>query len=783
MSGLYNDAFVNRLSDGLKTLLPQWEVGAELSVALLTVSENATFLVTDKNSGKKTIFRVHRPHYHTQEEVLSELHWVESLREQNIVNTPEPLRMKNGELMASFLDDGIERYVVAFEFMPGQQPSEDASLVQGFELLGATSAKLHQHASEWTLPDTFIRKTWNHQTAFGDEPLWGKWQKALGLDEKGKAILQDVINLLEDKLHLYGDDSDRFGLVHADLRLANLLSSDQSLGVIDFDDCGFSWFMYDFASAVSFLEDSPLLPELQQAWIKGYQSVTELAEEHQKMLPTFVMFRRLLLTAWVAGHSETETAREAGLEKYTQGTIQLALDYMQQQGMDIGHYEQLSEKGILDMNAFQANVGGHKERVKRRLDNTGAGSVLFYQDPIEMVSAKGCWVTAADGKRYLDFYNNVPTLGHCHPNVVKAVSEQIATLNIHTRYLVDIVDDYIEALKSTLPASLSNVAMTCSGSEANDLALRLAKKASGGTGFIVTEEAYHGNTSAVTEVSPSIIKKGGLPKHIVTIAPPSKQAYGDNIALGFAAAVRKAIATLELRGVKVAALLVDSVFSSDGIFIEPKGVLKQAVEAVREAGGVFICDEVQPGFARLGEAFWGFEYHGVEPDIVTMGKPMGNGFPMAAVATRPAYLASFCEEIGYFNTFGGNPLAAAAGLAVLNTIQAENLQKNASEMGQYLKTQLQTLAEAHPCLADVRGLGLFIGVDICKEGSANKQPDPEKTREIINSLRESGVLAGAAGKYGATIKLRPPLSLKREEADVFLAALAEALSVQVEQSA
>jgi len=779
MSGLYNDAFINRLSYGLKSVLPQWDVGNDIDVNLLTVSENATFLIKDKNSGKKTIFRVHRPHYHRKEEVLSELYWVEALQKADVVNTPKPIRLKNGDLMASFLDQGVERYVVAFEFMPGQEPDENESLIEGFKLLGSTSARLHQHVSGWAPPESFTRKTWNHQTAFGADPLWGKWQNALGLDEKGEAILQDVINLLEETLQIYGQDNDRFGLVHADLRLANLLEKDNSLAVIDFDDCGFSWFMYDFASAVSFLEESPLLPELQQAWIQGYEKVIKLSDEHKKMLSTFVMFRRLLLTAWIASHAETETAREAGMEKFTEGTIRLALNYLQQQGIDLEHYDQLPEKGILDMNAFQASAGNHKDRVKRRLDNTGTGSVLFYQEPIEMVSAEGCWVTSADGKRYLDFYNNVPVLGHSHPSVVKAVSEQLSTININTRYLVNIVDDYIEALKSTLPSTLSNIAMTCSGSEANDLALRLAKKATGGTGFIVTEEAYHGNTTAVTEVSPSIIKKGGIPPHVVTIPPPSKQAYGDDIALGFASAVKKAINTLELRGVKVAALLVDSIFSSDGIFSSPKGVLKQAVDVVHEAGAVFICDEVQPGFARLGEAFWGFEYHGVEPDIVTMGKPMGNGFPMAALATRPAYLASFCDEIGYFNTFAGTPVAAAAGLAVLNTIKADNLQQNALQMGQYLKAQLHALAIEHPCLAEVRGVGLFIGIDICKQGNP-EQADPEKTREIIDSLKASGVLAGAAGKYGATIKLRPPLCLQREQADIFLNALAHALSVKLE---
>ena len=200
--------------------------------------------------------------------------------------------------------------------------------------------------------------------------------------------------------------------------------------------------------------------------------------------------------------------------------------------------------------------------------------------------------------------------------------------------------------------------------------------------------------------------------------------------------------------------------------------MKQAVEVVRNAGGVFIADEVQPGFARMGETFWGFDFHGIIPDIVTMGKPMGNGFPMAAVATRPDYLQSFCADVGYFNTFGGNPVAVAAGQAVLDTIQQENLQENARKMGDYLKQQLQFIAQQSSYIADIRGQGLFLGIDIGEKDNKHN-PNPTKTRHIINGLKQAGVLIGAAGKYGATLKLRPLLTLSRYEADFFLDALSK----------
>lgn len=428
---------------------------------------------------------------------------------------------------------------------------------------------------------------------------------------------------------------------------------------------------------------------------------------------------------------------------------------------------------ILDMNAFRPG-DTEAEAVERRLANLGAASVLFYREPIEMVSAEGAWMTAKDGTRYLDFYNNVPSVGHSHPRVVEAVSRQIAQLNTNTRYIVSVVDDYLEALKAHMPDSLSNVVMTCSGSEANDLAMRVAIAATGGTGFIVTETAYHGNTALVTEASPSALKRGSLPETVIAIPPPSVQHYGDDIAGGFRRSVEMALAEFARRGITPAALMADSIFSSDGIFADPAGFLSAAVDAIRAAGALFIADEVQPGFGRTGDAFWGFGRHGITPDMVTMGKPMGNGFPMAGMAVRPDHLEQFCADVGYFNTFGGNPVAAAAGKAVLDVIRDEGLQENARDTGALLLEGLRDVARADARVADVRGAGLFIGVDLAEEETG--RPDPDLTVKVIDGMRSRGVLIGAAGRYGATLKVRPPLCLKREEAEQFVEAFKGALS-------
>ena len=440
---------------------------------------------------------------------------------------------------------------------------------------------------------------------------------------------------------------------------------------------------------------------------------------------------------------------------------------------------QPAARQILDMNAFDANVdtGVSNPLLTRRIANVGAAAVLFYREPLEMVSASGSWMTAADGTRYLDFYNNVPSVGHTHPRVVAAVSDQIARLNINTRYLNSVVDRYLEALKAKFPGALSNVVLTCSGSEANDLAIRIAAATSGGTGIIVSENAYHGNTSIISDISPSALKRRALPDHVVTVPAPAHKWQSSSIEDAFAANIVQAIAELERRGHKLATFICDSIFPSDGIHADPPGFLAKAIAAVHDAGGLYIADEVQPGFARTGDAFWGFARHDVMPDVVTMGKPMGNGFPMAGLVTSPELLARFCDDTGYFNTFGGNPVAAAAGLAVLDVIDAEQLQENARKQGAHITARLRDLAARDDRIGDVRGAGLFLGIDLCGRGKPD-QPDPALATAVINGLKDRGVLIGAAGRFGNTLKVRPPLSLSEEEADIFVDRLAETLSAR-----
>lgn len=330
MSGLYDDSFVERLRQGALSLAPQWGLGPDTDVQMLTLSENATFIARDPAAEAPVILRVHRPDYHTKAEIESELAWIEALRAARAVDTPAPLRLSGGGHIASFEDGEQTRHVVGFRFMSGAEPDAGESLADGFETLGAISARLHTHVQHWQPPQGFRRKTWNWDSAFGAAPLWGDWRAALGLTPDGQAVLERLARALRDRLAAYGAGQDRFGLIHADLRLANLLVEGDRLGVIDFDDCGFSWFVYDFAAAISFLETEPYIPELQAAWLRGYRAVAALGAEHEAMIPTFILFRRLLLTAWIASHAETETAAWAGLGAFTEGTVALAETYLSQ---------------------------------------------------------------------------------------------------------------------------------------------------------------------------------------------------------------------------------------------------------------------------------------------------------------------------------------------------------------------------------------------------------------------------------------------------------------------
>lgn len=435
---------------------------------------------------------------------------------------------------------------------------------------------------------------------------------------------------------------------------------------------------------------------------------------------------------------------------------------------------------ILELNAFDPDRADPLEPavadlVARRRRTFGPTSMLFYKQPLHLVRAEGVWLHDASGTRYLDAYNNVPSVGHCNPRVTAAVARQMAQLNTNTRYLYDNVYEYAERLLATFPSELSNVVFTCTGSESVDLALRIARTVTGGTGFIATENAYHGNTSTATEVSPSSASAEAPNPAVYFAAAPDTYRYGDEAGKKFVADVGNTIDAMRAKGIRLAGMIADSIFSSDGVFPGQPGFLTEAANAVRAAGGLYIADEVQPGFARTGDKMWGFQRHGVVPDIAVLGKPMGNGYPIGGVVVKPDLLAAFGSRCGYFNTFGGSPVAAAAGLAVLDVIEQDNLQENARDTGAHLLQQLRKLSEGHPNIGDVRGAGLYLAVEFVTD-RASRTPDRGRAAAGVNAMRELNILVGTAGLHGNIWKIRPPLCFDDSHAGIFTDAFAQVLS-------
>ncbi len=406
-----------------------------------------------------------------------------------------------------------------------------------------------------------------------------------------------------------------------------------------------------------------------------------------------------------------------------------------------------------------------------RRDRLGDAAFDYYM-PLELVRGEGVYLFDSAGQRYLDMYNNLPSVGHGHPEVVSAIAAQAATLNTNSRYLNKTMEAYAARLLRLFPAPLGNLVMTCSGSEANDLALRIAFAATGCKGIIVTAGACHGSTAAAIEVSPGLRER--LPAHVRAVPAPDQRLAGQT-ALGswFAARVYEQVQALREAGFGLAALVVDSAFAADGVFTDPPGFLAEAVGVVRAAGGLFIADEVMAGFGRTG-ALWGFSRHGVVPDLVTLGKPMGNGYPTGGVVAQDQHLAYLKDAVLHFNPSGGTSVAAAAGMAVLDVIEDKNLVRNSVHVGQALRKGLRRLAKSFPQIAAVRGAGLLTGVDLVARASG--APDAEMSRRAVNALRQNFILAGTAGPRRHALQFRPPLTFAADHVAQFLDIFARVLA-------
>jgi 4-aminobutyrate aminotransferase-like enzyme/aminoglycoside phosphotransferase (APT) family kinase protein len=591
--------------------------------------------------------------------------------------------------------------------------------------------------------------------AAGRDLLWNPAQAtrlrplALAIPDAGRRrIVERVVDRFEERVlprwaYLPAQ------IVHGDFTLDNVFldERDRIAGIADFGDMSFSARAGDFAiGLVSLLRGRPEddVFRVSRIAVDGYASRIPLDDEELDLLGDLVAARLAALVTISAWRVERYPENAEYIQSWDADSWTL-LELFDEVGLDAVARE---------LGATQPPIATD-ELVGRRSAALGSALTgLTYRRPVHLVRGEGVWLFEADGRRVLDAYNNVPVVGHCHPRVTDAVVRQTRALNTHSRYLYEPLVELAERLVATMPAEsgLDAVMLVNSGSEANDLAWRLATTVSGHAGAIVTEFAYHGVTTAIADLSPEEWPRGYRPEHVETIAPP-----GSGREVGVAAAVER----LEERGFGLAATYLDGAFTSDGVWTPSAEEVQAIARATRGAGGLLVADEVQAGHGRSGEHLWSFAQYGIAPDVVTLGKPMGNGYPVAALITRQELFDRLKASTEVFSTFGGNPVAARAALAVLDVIEDERLIENAARVGAELEAALTDLQ-----IGEVRGRGLLVGVEL---------ESAELAEEIVNRMRDNGVLISRTGPQGNVLKIRPPLVFTSAHVELLVGALGSAL--------
>lgn len=567
-------------------------------------------------------------------------------------------------------------------------------------------------------------------------------------------------------------------VIHNDIHQNNIMRDPHSgtiTGIIDFGDMVETCLVNEAAIAIAHqLYREPDLLGVASEFLSAYAVAMPLEHAEIAVLFNLVKMRLLsreIIAAWRSATSSGPSPYRADISEMGWEALSRALSISPEHATE--HLEKAmtapAPRSTLTDQAYE-------DLMARRRKAMGPMYKEFYQQPFMPVKGEGVWVTDAHGKRYLDAYNNVPHVGHCHPEIADAVAKQVHVFNSNTRYPSELIVEYAERLTATMPDHLDTAMFVCSGTEANELAWRIATVNTGGTGALVTDAAFHGNSTIIGALDTATLPHDRLEPWISTVTAPRFAGAGDSgkalSSSDYAATYAEAIAGLAKRGHHPAAFFVCPVFASDGLYSVPAGYLDPAIAEIRRAGGIVIADEVQTALGRTGTHFWGFQHAGIVPDIVTMGKPMGNGIPLGVVVARRSLVEGFLQTQRYFNTFGGNQVAAAAGLAVLDVIEKEKLQENALHVGTYLRENLADLMGRHAMIGDVRGTGLFAGVEIVEGG----KPSPAKARAVIEDLLTRGVLVGLTGAGKNLLKIRPPMVFSRDNADMLVDALDRALA-------
>jgi 4-aminobutyrate aminotransferase-like enzyme/Ser/Thr protein kinase RdoA (MazF antagonist) len=572
------------------------------------------------------------------------------------------------------------------------------------------------------------------------------------------------------------------GLNHADLTLTNILIADDAVtGLIDLGDMHHTANVCDLAVTLTSVirNTAPVQAvdtwQLMRAVVTGYQRERLLLPAEVDILGDLVLARLALSRAISARRVALHEDNTAYIAQYDDANDRVLRD-LRAVGPDELRRRLHRMAGTAHApgsSALSTASGSDADLLsRRRAAMGGLLSPLFYSQPLEVVRGEGPWLFTADGRRYLDAYNNVAVIGHAHPAVTQAVTRQLAAVNTHSRYLHTGIVELAERLLATMPAELDTCLFTTSGTEANELAWRLATAYSGGSGAIIAEHAYHGSSKWFADLSSNEWPPGYRPAHVATFAAPRVETGGT----GHDTAVARILGAAEqlrAEGDEPALVLVDLGFTSEGILDAPDGFVLGLAAGAHQAGALLLADEVQAGYGRIGPPLWRFAAHGLVPDIVSLGKPMGAGYPIGAVITRSDIAASLARDYEYFSTFAATPVAAAAALAVLDTLEEGELPQRAAVVGDYLRERLRDLADGSSRLGDVRGRGLIAGVDTYDPAGA---VDRDASRALLDGLLREGVLAGLTGPAGNVLKIRPPLVWETDHGDVLIEALRTVLS-------
>lgn len=700
---------------------------------------------------------------------------VESLVRAGLgVALPRVIPTRTGAVEACVLTgDGEKIRGRLLAFVPGEAWCRSLPAgTERLEDLGSLMARMHLALAGVVHPDTKRTHAWDLAKADQHRPAIPVIR-----DPEKRRILEWVF-------HLYGAMAlpllDRLprSLIHGDLNDDNILVRDGRIsGILDFGDCLENPVVCDLAIALAYHtldEEDPL--EAGAAVIGAYHAIRPLSLDEMAVLFPLICARLAVSVIISAKRRALDPDREAWfvseerawqkLEAFSaMGPAQAAI--LLASRTDLRPYE---------------NRGASPDRLIKNRRRVMAPSLsLSYEQPLKFLYGKGQYLFDYNGRPFLDLYNNVCHVGHCHPRVVEAGQKQMARLNTNTRYLYDGLTEYAERLCATLPKELDTCFFVNSGSEANELALRIARTCTGQRDMLVVDNAYHGHTSSMIDLSPyKFMGRGGRGEpepwvHVVPLADGYRgrfkgqgrdagRAYGDEIETIIDGLDRP-----------IAGFITESLLSCGGQVIPPQGYFETAFFHVRNAGGLCIVDEVQTGFGRVGSRFWAFELQEVVPDMVVMGKPMGNGHPMGAVITRREIAELFANGMEFFSTFGGNPVSCAVGMAVLDAIEEEGLLEHARETGKRILAGLHDLKDRHEIMGDVRGVGLFIGIELVLDRDT-RAPAHREARELVNRLKDRGILLGTDGPFNNVVKIKPPMVITREDADMFVRILDDCLT-------